>query len=343
MGGELRLICCGVGALGAEIIRLVDEKQQLNAKIVAAADVAPGAIGKDLAEVAGLTEKLGVTVSGDVETILKTVPADVVIYAAEPHFDDMFPAVALALGSGKNVITAGDEACFPWAKHPDLAEEADRIAKENGVSFLGTGVCPGFMMDYLPIALTSVMKHVDKVTIQRIADTSGSGPSYYEKCGYGKSPEEFEKALLAGTVAGPEHLKEEVMLIAQALGWKGVEYTEEKRGLISETRREALSGTVEPGTISGVEQISCGLMDGREVIRLVYDIVIHPEEDGLEVGNFKTISGEGGELTCSVTGDLAKQSWSRTAAIVVNAIPQLVAAEPGVRMVYELPPSPCIL
>jgi 4-hydroxy-tetrahydrodipicolinate reductase len=337
------VICCGVGALGAEIVRLIDEKQQLNAKIVAAVDVAPEVVGRDLGEVAGLDKKLGVTVSGSVGTTLESVSADVVIYAAEPHFDDMFPAVRVALENGKNVITAGDEACFPWAKHAALAEEADLIAKENGVSFLGTGVCPGFMMDYLPIALTGVMKHVDKVTIQRIADTSGSGLNYYEKCGYGKSPEEFDKALRAGTVAGPEHLKEEVLMIAQALGWEGVDYTEEKRGLISETRREALSGTVEPGTISGVEQISCGMMDGREVIRLVYDIIIHPEEDGLEVGNFKTISGEGGELTCSVTGDLAKQSWSRTAAIVVNTLPQVVAAEPGIRTVYELPPSPCIL
>ncbi len=336
MAQQTKVISCGVGALGSEMVRLMLEKPNL--KIVAATDVSEKAIGQDLGRVAGLGHDLGMKVLGNPTEVLRTTEADVVLYAAEARFPQIFQTIRVALESRKNVISSGDEACFPWTKSPDLAKKADELAKENGVTFLGTGINPGFMMDFLPIALTGIMKRVDKIIIRRVADTSTCGLNYWQQCGYGRSKDEFNELLAKGVVGGGIHFREDMEMTARALGWGKIEYKEEKKPLVSKAKRKALSGVVEPGTVSGVEQSAHGFSEGKEVLTYYYDIIIHPEEDGLETGQVITIEGEPG-VVCSVTGEQAKQSWSTTAAIMVNSIPRVLASPPGVLAVYELPPA----
>ncbi len=194
------------------------------------------------------------------------------------------------------------------------------------------------MMDFLPIALTGIMKRVDKIIIRRVADTSTCGLNYWQQCGYGRSKDEFNELLAKGVVGGGIHFREDMEMTARALGWGKIEYKEEKKPLVSKAKRKALSGVVEPGTVSGVEQSAHGFSEGKEVLTYYYDIIIHPEEDGLETGQVITIEGEPG-VVCSVTGEQAKQSWSTTAAIMVNSIPRVLASPPGVLAVYELPPA----
>ena len=52
---------------------------------------------------------------------------------------------------------------YPAAQNPELAAELDKIAKENGVSVLGTGINPGHIMDLLVLVMTGCMINVDHV------------------------------------------------------------------------------------------------------------------------------------------------------------------------------------
>ena len=343
MDKSYKIICCGLGVLGSEIVELIVSKKKTKMEIVGAVDVNPDLIGQDLGRAVGLDRDLGVKVERDLAGLCQRVEADVVLHTAEAVFSDIYKSAKIAFETGKNVISSGDQACFPWTKHPELAKEADELAKKKRVSFLGTGINPGFMMDFLPIALTGIQKRVDQIIIHRIADTSTCGLNYWNQLGYGRTREEFQEALKKGSVAGPMHMQEEIEMTARALNWGRIEYREEKEPMISEIRREPHSkvGLVEPGTVGGVRQTSRGLVDGQERITYIYETIIRPDLDGQEAGNYVTIKGSP-EVVCSATGEQAKESWSTTAAMVVNSIPQVVAARPGLLAVYELPTSPCL-
>ena len=51
-------------------------------------------------------------------------------------------------------MSSCEELSYPFVSSPVAAERIDKAAKENGVTVLGTGINPGFLMDTLPIVLT---------------------------------------------------------------------------------------------------------------------------------------------------------------------------------------------
>jgi len=341
MAKKIKLIQCGVGTLGAEIVRLLSEKRDL--KVVAAVDVRDEVVGKDLGEVAGLTQKTGIKVSNKAAEVFKKVNADVVVITTLSNFEEIFDITKEALQAGKNVITSCEEACFPWTKHSDMANKIDKLAKSKGVSFLGTGINPGFMLDFMPITLTALMEKVDKINIRRVVDMAAFGPAFYNAFGLGKGVENFNKELHEGKIGGFNAFQQIMEMIAKALDWGKIDYSEEKVGMVSESRREAKAGIVEPGTVHGVKQIAHGFRQGKEVMNFEVNFVVSPDlvEDGMDAGNFTTMEGKPA-IVLACTGEQARQGNLVSAAHIVNSIPALIAAKPGIRLVYELPATPCL-
>ena len=68
------------------------------------------------------------------------------------------------------MITIAEEMSFPAAQEPELAVKLDSMAKACGVSILGTGINPGFVLDTLVITLTGPCLSVNKITATRIND-----------------------------------------------------------------------------------------------------------------------------------------------------------------------------
>ncbi|MBI2831905.1 MAG: hypothetical protein HYX79_06590 [Chloroflexi bacterium] len=338
---KAKVIQCGLGAIGVEVSKLILEKKDI--ELVAATDIAKQLIDKDLGQVLGLERKLGIKVRDDAGEVFRKTDADVVVVTTSSHFERIFGTVREALSAGKNVITTCEDACFPWTRNPDLSRQIDELAKSKGVTFLGTGINPGFMMDYLPIALTGIMKRVDKVRIRRVANMATCGLTDWELFGYGKKLEAFNEGLAKGQIGGFIAFRQIMEMIARALQWGKIDYEEEKEGLITRSRRVAKAGVVEPGTVYSVKQTARGLKQGKEVIAFEEFFVINPslEEDDLEVGNFATIEGEP-SVVVNATGQQASQMAATTAAHVVNSIPAVIEGPPGLLTVYELPPSPCL-
>jgi 2,4-diaminopentanoate dehydrogenase len=140
----IKIIHYGLGPIGCAMARL--SAQRKNLQIVGAVDINPNIIGKDLGEVAGLGKDLGVIVRSSLEEVLESTYADLVVHTTSSYFD-LFKNQILAIVEKKlNVVSTAEELSFPWYHHPAEAAEIDNAAKANGVSVLGTGINPGFLL-----------------------------------------------------------------------------------------------------------------------------------------------------------------------------------------------------
>ena len=82
-------------------------------------------------------------VIGAMEDVIKEKSADVVLLCTDSFTKKAFDKIKFIVEKKINVISSAEEMAYPMAQEPELAKEIDRLAKENGVSVLGTGINPG--------------------------------------------------------------------------------------------------------------------------------------------------------------------------------------------------------
>ncbi len=174
MKQPIRVLQWGLGAMGGGMARLMLEKPGL--EIVAAVGWSPALAGKDLGEVLGLGKNLGVIVTDNPETVLDKEKVDCVVWRPLPGRQLRCRICAKILGAGINCVTIAEEMADPEAQSPELAAEIDALAKQNGVSVLGTGVNPGFVLDLLIVTLTGGCHSVERIEASRVNDLSPYGP-----------------------------------------------------------------------------------------------------------------------------------------------------------------------
>jgi hypothetical protein len=211
-----RTIHYGLGAIGLAVLKLTASKKRI--RPVAAIDIAPEIAGRNAGEVAGLERPLDVTVSADAGAALAT-SADAVIHCTGSYLDAVQPQLLAAVRAGKNVISTCEELSYPWDRHPRLAADLDREAKAHGVTVLGTGVNPGFVMDTLVLALSGVCQEIAHITAVRVVDVLTRRIQLQRKVGAGLSVDEFQRRVAEGTIRHVG-LEESARLIAGGLGWK---------------------------------------------------------------------------------------------------------------------------
>ncbi|MFQ6065312.1 MAG: Gfo/Idh/MocA family oxidoreductase, partial [Candidatus Bathyarchaeia archaeon] len=158
---KVRVILCGIGAVGRRIAKFLLEKKGV--EIVGAIDTAEEKVGRDLGEVLGIEKKLGIVVLDDADAVLSKAKADVMIHSTTSFLKQVYSQVAKALEYGVNVVSTCEELSYPYVVDADLAGKLDELAKRYGVTVLGTGVNPGFVMDTLPITLTGACQTVKAI------------------------------------------------------------------------------------------------------------------------------------------------------------------------------------
>ena len=326
MENKIKVIQHGVGAKGKLMVGLMLRKADL--EIVGAVDITN--VGKDVGEVIGHTEKMGVVISDNLEKVLADTKPDIMLDASLPYTKQFYSIFKKALEAKVNIISIAPQAFNPWVNEPELAEKLEKMAKENGVTIVGTGTGPGFYYDILPLFFTGVCGEVKKITCERIADASETGPSYRKRCGYGFSREEAEAKLQSGEVKLNLAYPDEIHFVANCLGWKEIEVLEEKEFLISKVVRDHRPHyIIEPGHVCGYRHDCYGVKDGETVIEIKSIMTIDPFLDGLETCYKLSIDGEP-SLSVDVPGlALGKNIPMMVAAAAVNRIPHIVKADPG--------------
>ncbi len=297
--------------------------------VVAAVDKDPALKGKDLGELCS-TGSMGVPVSPSLQQALGKGEADVVVLTTVSDLARIVPQIEEILRFGLPVVTTCEELAFPWETAPETASRIDGLAKEAGVAVLATGVNPGFLMDTLPVALSAVCQRVDAVKVSRIQDASARRVPFQRKIGAGLTLEEFEDKKKLGSLRHVG-LTESMQMIASRIGWK-LDRTEDLvTPVVAKKRIDTGSISIQEGMAAGVQQIGRGFVGPEEKITLTFRASIgEPSpEDKVELLGIPHIVST---IQGGVHGDVA------TCAITLNAIGQVLLAEPGLKTMVDLPP-----
>ncbi|MFQ6022099.1 MAG: NADP-binding protein [Acidiferrobacterales bacterium] len=326
---EIRVIQYGIGEMGSAMADLVSRKKGL--RIVAAIDTARG-VGQDLGEILGLGRKLGVIVTDDPKTVFKDCRADVVLHATTSFLEQIYPQIIDAVEAGVNFISIAEELGYPYARHPKLAKNIDELAKVHGVTVLGTGLNPGFIMDSLIIHCTGIFDAVRGIYAERIANSSEYGPAVLGRRGFGLSADVWKKKASKNLISGHIGFEESISMIADSLGWELDDIKQQAfEPVVADIDRSTADVTIRAGTVCGFKQKVCGIKDGQELITFAQESQVRAEQKRLDEHLIRIEGTPEFQFTFAIPGKRT------TAAMAVNMIPQVVNARPGLTSMRELP------
>lgn len=325
---RLKVLQFGLGPIGVRAARLVAAKD--SQRLVAAVDVDPAKVGKDVGDLDG-GRPIGVQVISDAAKALDRTQPDVVIHTTSSSFAAVYPQLEMIVSSGASVVSSTEELLFPALRNPELAAKLDKLAREKKVVVLGTGVNPGFVMDTLPLLMTAVCYNVKKLEIERRVDASTRRLPLQKKVGAGLTVEQFNE-LKARKGIGHVGLPESMALIAHGLGWPIERMEEELEPMIApkDIRTEFLE--VKKGQVAGIHNTGKVISNGAERISLDLKMFVGAENPGDRV----VLESEPPiecRLLGGVAGDLA------TAAMLVNLaarVAELAKTDPGLHLMTDI-------
>ncbi len=256
------VILYGVGEIGKRVANRIAKSEGL--QIVGAIDIDPAKVGKDLGEVLG-REPMGVVIESDAQKVLEAHPQALVFHGTVSSLEKAYPQIRQILETGHSGVSTTEELSYPWVRHPDLARALDELAKEKDRTFVGTGVNPGFLMDYFPVVVAAVTANIEKITVRRYVNASLRRKPLQAKIGSGLTPEEFRKRWEERTL-GHVGLVESAQLMAHLLGWEIVDLKETCEPVLAEKTIQTDYFTVEPGYVRGmVHRVFAKDQKGREI------------------------------------------------------------------------------
>jgi len=341
---RVRVIQWATGVVGAWSLRMIIDRPEL--QLVGVWVSSPEKDGKDAGELCG-RPTTGVTATSDKDAIL-ALDADVVVHCAlavGPHghlpFDD---DVIRLLRSGKNVISTVSY-FSPLMEGPERMAELEEACRAGNATLYGGGLDPGFVCDRVVSLLTGSLADVKRIKMIESIDVSNHpGAELLSEVGFGKRPEEMRLDSPGVEYYGMRLLPGAVAKLADMFGiaLDGIE----PRGdiVLAKEDRHVRMGTLPKGTMIGALQEFNGIRDGEPFIthqwvhyvgrdEMPDDWVLAPPHAHGAPPYFVRIEIEG---TPSLTVDMTwtdpqdETSFSLpTAAVAVNAIPDVLAAAPG--------------
>jgi len=326
MAENIRAIQYGLGPIGSAVARHVVEREGVS--LAGGVDIDPDKVGQDAGEAIGLGRDLGFPVDGELSQTLDRTGADVVLHTTSSTFGQFKPQIVEILEAGLDVVSTAEELSFPWLAHPEAASEIDALARRMEKTVLGTGVNPGFIMDSLPLNLTSICRRVDHIDVTRVINASTRRGPFQDKIGSGMTIEDFRTRMAAGKM-GHVGLPESIGMVFHTLGRELAGYESDVEPVVAEELTRTEHVQVEAGRVKGLKQVARGYSAGTEFVRLTFIAALEAEDEGDTI----RITGDPNlEVRLQGTnGDIA------TVAIVVNAIPRVRGADPGLVTMRDLP------
>jgi 2,4-diaminopentanoate dehydrogenase len=302
--------------------------------------------GLDVGEILG-TAPVGVTASTSIDEVL-ALDADCVMYSPLVPKDEEVVAI---LRSGKNVVTPVGWV-YPDLNSPSVKPIAD-AALEGGVTLHGSGIHPGGITERFPLMVSSLSSAVTHVRAEEFSDirTYNAPDVVRHIMGFGGTPEEAMGGPMASLLESG--FKMSVRMIADHMGFR----IDPRIRTIQEIA-VATSGIdydpfpITAGAVAARRFRWQALADGEPVITAAVNWLMG--EENLEPDwNF---GGRGERFEVEITGDPTVsltfkglqppsigEGLQRNPGVVatanhcVNAIPDVCAAEPGIKTYLDLP------
>jgi 2,4-diaminopentanoate dehydrogenase len=326
----IKVAVWGTGMMGQGLLGFILDRPK-DIELVGVIVTNPTKEGKPVGELLG--RPCDVRMTTDFEAVLALKP-DVVCISTQSNLHEITSQVEPSVRAGCNVLCIAERLAYPWASDPAWAARFDALAKEHGVSILGTGVNPGFVLDALIVMWSSICLRVDRIEASRVNDLSPFGPTVMASQGVGTTVEQFEAGIADGTIVGHIGLQESIGLIASAMGWTIDEIVETREPIITTVERSTPHVRVAPGDVCGCRHIGRGYSGGELKIELVHPQQIHPEMEGVDTGDYINIVGDPNvQMVNSPEIPGGKGTYASTG----NYIPLIGAAAPGIRTVADMP------
>ncbi|GFG75160.1 NAD(P)H-dependent amine dehydrogenase family protein [Mycobacterium botniense] len=350
-----RVVVWATGGIGSIAIQAIRRRPDL--ELVGVWVHSPDKVGKDAGELAH-GEPIGVAASNDADSLIGLRPDCVVYAASAPERDAAaIPDYVRLLEAGINVVTTSTTRLInPAAYEPSSWREQLAAAAEKGqASLYASGIEPGFAADYLPLVLMTQSHVVESIHAYEIGlyDDYAVADIMMDGLGFGR-PLDFQPFVsIPGAIAG--EWQGQLRLIADALGAEVQEVREYFDRRTTNRTFDVAFGTVAAGTCAAVRMKAIGVIAGREriviehVTRLAHDIA--PEwPKGVGDLSYRVVVRGEPDIDCTLAVTLRDPQRSAipgmkagagamvaTAMRVVNAVPHVVAAPPGLLSALELP------
>jgi 2,4-diaminopentanoate dehydrogenase len=296
--------------------------------------------GVDAGTLCGAGE-IGLLTTLDRDEIINT-DADVVLYMGKVETDTAgcFADVCDLLSSGKNVVATGSRFIHPRSLHDSLADSIENACRTGHSSFLGLGLYPGFFGESLAPILSRLTARPGRISVREVLNysTYASHDLIFNAMGFGHTPDDTTP-LLTNTDYAASAWIGSATVIAQTLGLQ-IKSVKGFREVVTTPRALTVAaGEIPAGTVGAMRfgvEVDCGdtTLSVEHLTRMADDLAPDwPTEMGYEV----TFDGEPYMRLHLVIGshdeDHAQQGCLATAMHAVNAIPTVLAAEPGL---YDL-------
>ena len=340
-GRPLRVVQWTTGKVARESLKAVIERPDL--ELVGVFAFSPDKVGQDAGELAGLGRTLGVRATDDIEAIIALAPDCVLYMPLHPDVEH----ICRLLRAGINVLST---ASFLTGRA--YGEEARAALKEaalaGGASLFGSGVNPGFA-DCIAAMASSVCREVDHVRIVESFDIGmWAGDANQDELGWGRPA--GDPGHPDDIVAATAPFGDAVEAVAELLGATIEDIRCEVEFAHATMDLDVPGRSVRAGTVAGLAARWIGSRAGSDVIEIEVRWTVTPHlEPGWEVAMAYLIEVTGHpqvnlrmevlpkDFTSLTLDEMLAIGSVITAMPIVNAIPAVVGARPGIVTYADLP------
>ncbi len=317
--GSCKVVQVGFGSLGREIF--IELQKRKNLKLVGIIDTDKNKVSND-AGIFTLNRRAGIKIVGNINAI-KSNP-DVAIHATISSLKDAYDQISELLKHHMHVVSTCEQLVYPYGNNIKVAKKLDIIAKKHKVSVLGVGVNPGFIMDSLVLMLTSLCTKIDRIRIERVVDIAKRRKTLQQKMCLGLTSKQFEQFKHS---VGHVGLQESARMICDTLKVKAATFAITIKPITAKYILRSYDVTVEPGQIAGIEhRLVVKKLDSKFLEMVLYMVAGASEFDLVEIEGIPPVYVR----TNGISGDRA------TVALLLNYIPLILEAEPGLHTVKDL-------
>jgi hypothetical protein len=333
-----RVIQWGTGAVGKYCIQRTLEMPHL--RQVGARVFSDAKDGQDVGTIAH-GQPTGVKAVKSKEAIY-AMPADIVLYT--PLVVDLDDICAI-LASGKNLITPSG---FVYLKDKVVLDRINAACAVGGSSMYAAGIHPGFAGDRMPLMLSALCRRIDKVTVYELvsmADMTESPDLIFGYLGFNMD------AKTAATTTPPlletmsRIFKESMQMLAAGLGFEIDSFRTSHEYALTTEDSPTVPGLIKKGYVGGQHFNYEALVGERTVIefktywRMAEKLEPAWDQPMKGLTYIIEIDGDPGvRCVFEPVGERpAELGLIWTAALVMNAIPEVCRADPGFKTTLDLP------
>src|SRR6201995_2299655 len=312
----------------------------------------PDKVGKDAGELAGLEVSTGVAAVDDLDALIAAKP-ECIVYCAmgDTRLPEAMADVMRILAAGINVVGSSPGLLqYPWGVMPDkYIQRVEDAAQQGNSSLFISGVDPGFVNDLIPLALASTCQRIEQVRCMEIHDyASYDGAEVMHYMGFARSMDEIPMLLQPGVLSIAWGTA--IRRLAAGLGIEVDEITESYQREPAPEDFDIAIGHVAKGTLAVLQFEIRGMVNGHPAIVIEHITRLRPDlrpdlpQPAAGGGSYRIeITGEPSYavdiIPSSRKGDHNHAAIAGAAGRIVNAIPAVLAAPPGIVSTLDLPPG----